>query len=100
MTLPNFLQWIPMLARQPNPEGKGEITLYNLMINALRQRPDIVLVGEIKDAEGRRDAVRGHTHRPRGVRHRPRRQRQGHGNKDDKPAAERAEGQHERPGRR
>ncbi len=48
LTLPNFLQWVPMLSRQANAEGKGEVSLYNLMINALRQRPDIVLVGEIR----------------------------------------------------
>ncbi|MGC8676453.1 MAG: type II/IV secretion system ATPase subunit [Candidatus Micrarchaeia archaeon] len=48
LTLPSFLQWVPMLTRQPNPEGKGEITLYDLMINALRQRPDFLLVGEIR----------------------------------------------------
>ena len=48
LTLPNFLQWVPMLTRQANAEGKGEISLYNLMINALRQRPDIILVGEIR----------------------------------------------------
>jgi flagellar protein FlaI len=60
LTLPRFLQWIPMLARQPNPEGKGEVTLYQLMINALRQRPDIVVVGEIrteKDAETLFEAI-------------------------------------------
>lgn len=58
--LPSFLQWIPMLSRQPNPEGKGEVTLYDLMINALRQRPDIVLVGEVrteKDAETLFEAI-------------------------------------------
>src|SRR5208282_3552311 len=48
LTLPDFLQWVPMLTRQANAEGKGEISLYNLMINALRQRPDIMLVGEIR----------------------------------------------------
>ena len=48
LTLPTFLQWVPMLSRQANAEGKGEISLYNLMINALRQRPDIVVVGEIR----------------------------------------------------
>ncbi|MGC8652113.1 MAG: type II/IV secretion system ATPase subunit [Candidatus Micrarchaeia archaeon] len=60
LTLPSFLQWVPMLSRQPNPEGKGEITLYNLMVNALRQRPDIVVVGEIrteKDAETLFEAI-------------------------------------------
>lgn len=48
LTLPDFIQWVPMLTRQPNAEGKGEISLYNLMINALRQRPDIMLVGEVR----------------------------------------------------
>ena len=60
LTLPSFLQWITMVTREPNPEGKGEVTLYNLMINALRQRPDIVLVGEIrvqKDAETLFEAI-------------------------------------------
>ncbi|MDE1851204.1 MAG: CpaF family protein [Candidatus Micrarchaeota archaeon] len=60
LTLPEFLQWVPMLTRQPNPEGKGEITLYHLMINALRQRPDIMLVGEIRtkpDAETLFEAI-------------------------------------------
>ncbi len=48
LTLPKFLQWVPMLTRQSNPEGKGQITLYDLMINTLRQRPDVLLVGEIR----------------------------------------------------
>jgi flagellar protein FlaI len=60
LTLPSFLHWLPMLTRQPNPEGKGEITLYDLMINSLRQRPDIMLVGEVrikKDAETLFEAI-------------------------------------------
>jgi flagellar protein FlaI len=60
LTLPNFLHWVPMLTRQANPEGKGEITLYDLMINALRQRPDVMLVGEVrtkKDAETLFEAI-------------------------------------------
>lgn len=65
LTLPSFLQWLPMSTREPNPEGKGEITLYDLMINALRQRPDIMLVGEIrtkKDAETLFEAIHtGHS---------------------------------------
>ncbi len=65
LTIPDFVQWVPMLTRQANPEGKGEIVLYNLMINALRQRPDIVIVGEIrtkKDAETLFEAVHtGHS---------------------------------------
>jgi len=60
LTLPEFLHWVPMITRQPNPEGKGEIKLYDLMINALRQRPDIMLVGEIRtksDAETLFEAI-------------------------------------------
>ncbi|MEM0148875.1 MAG: ATPase, T2SS/T4P/T4SS family [Candidatus Micrarchaeaceae archaeon] len=60
LTLPDFLHWVPMLTRQPNPEGKGEVTLYNLMINALRQRPDIMLIGEVRikqDAETLFEAI-------------------------------------------
>ena len=65
LTLPNFLQWVPMVTRSPNPEGKGEITLHDLTINALRQRPDIIVVGEIrvqKDAETMFEAIHtGHS---------------------------------------
>ncbi|MGA3020730.1 MAG: ATPase, T2SS/T4P/T4SS family [Candidatus Micrarchaeales archaeon] len=60
LTLPNFLHWVPMLTRQANPEGKGEVTLYDLMVNALRQRPDVMLVGEVrtkKDAETLFEAI-------------------------------------------
>ncbi len=60
LTLPEFMQWVPMLTRQANPEGKGAIGLYDLMINALRQRPDIMLVGEIRtkaDAETLFEAI-------------------------------------------
>jgi flagellar protein FlaI len=60
LALPAFLQWVPMITRQPNPEGKGGVTLYDLMINALRQRPDIMLVGEVrtgKDAETLFEAI-------------------------------------------
>lgn len=60
LRLPGFLHWVPMLTRQANPEGKGEVRLYDLMINALRQRPDIMLVGEIRvknDAETLFEAV-------------------------------------------
>jgi len=46
--LPSFLHWIPMVTRLPNPEGKGEISMLDLLINSLRQRPDRILVGEIR----------------------------------------------------
>ena len=48
LTLPSFLHWVPMVTREANPEGKGEITMLDLMVNALRQRPDRIIVGEIR----------------------------------------------------
>ncbi|MDI6798682.1 MAG: ATPase, T2SS/T4P/T4SS family [Candidatus Aenigmarchaeota archaeon] len=48
--LPRYLQWIPLLTREPNPEGKGGVSMLDLMINALRMRPDRVIVGEIRRA--------------------------------------------------
>jgi flagellar protein FlaI len=48
LTLPKHMQWVPMLTRQPNPEGKGEVTMLDLLVNALRQRPDRLIVGEIR----------------------------------------------------
>ncbi len=46
--LPDFLHWVPMTTRPPNPEGKGEISMLHLLINSLRMRPDRILVGEIR----------------------------------------------------
>ena len=48
--LPDFLHWVPMTTREPNPEGKGEVTMLDLMVNALRMRPDRIIVGEIRRA--------------------------------------------------
>jgi flagellar protein FlaI len=48
LTLPSFLQWVPMVVREANPEGKGEVTMLDLMVNSLRQRPDRIIVGEIR----------------------------------------------------
>ncbi len=48
LTLPSILHWVPMQTRLPNPEGKGEVTMLDLVVNALRQRPDRILVGEIR----------------------------------------------------
>ena len=48
LTLPSFLHWVPMVTREPNPEGKGEVSMLDLMVNALRQRPDRIIVGEIR----------------------------------------------------
>jgi flagellar protein FlaI len=63
--LPEFLHWVPMTTRPPNIEGKGEVTMLELMINALRMRPDRMIVGEIrrsKEAEVLFEAINtGHS---------------------------------------
>jgi flagellar protein FlaI len=48
LTLPNNLHWVPMETRLPNPEGKGGISMLDLLVNSLRMRPDRIIVGEIR----------------------------------------------------
>lgn len=51
LVLPEELHWVPMETRVPNPEGKGEVTMLDLLVNSLRMRPDRILVGEIRRKE-------------------------------------------------
>jgi len=42
---------VRLLTRQPNIEGRGEVTLRELLRNALRMRPSRIVLGEIRGAE-------------------------------------------------
>lgn len=42
---------VAMQCRQPNLEGTGEVTLRRLIKEALRMRPDRIVVGEVREAE-------------------------------------------------
>src|SRR3989344_6085793 len=51
LAFPDFLHWVPLTTREPNPEGKGEVSMLDLLINSLRMRPDRIIVGEIRRGE-------------------------------------------------
>jgi archaeal flagellar protein FlaI len=48
LTLADNMHWVPLETRLPNPEGKGGISMLDLLVNSLRMRPDRILVGEIR----------------------------------------------------
>jgi flagellar protein FlaI len=50
LQLPDFLHWVPLTTREPNPEGLGEVSMLSLLVNSLRMRPDRIIVGEIRRA--------------------------------------------------
>lgn len=43
--------WVAMQCRQPSLEGTGEVPLRRLVKEALRMRPDRIVVGEVREAE-------------------------------------------------
>ncbi|MFN3928714.1 MAG: CpaF family protein, partial [Thermoflexus sp.] len=47
----NKPHWVRLETRTPDEFGEGEITIRDLVINALRMRPDRIIVGEVRGGE-------------------------------------------------
>ena len=52
LMLPSTLDnWVALRTRTKNPEGLGEVTMLDLLVNSLRMRPDRIVMGEIRKKE-------------------------------------------------
>ena len=48
MLPPYQWNWVPLLTRNPNAEGLGEVSMLDLMVTSLRMRPDRIILGEMR----------------------------------------------------